>query len=121
MSDLKYEAELFLAIMKAFQVEKNRQTIRNRASIVKTGDLPEDYKASKTFIRTIMHITKKSQKETEHEFNSFDNEGAHITEDDLKNRFIKQLASGSIQTTQIKPIAQVLDKISKLQYDRWYA
>lgn len=92
MSDLQQEAELFLAIMKAFQAEKTKQTLRNISSVEKTGDLPKDCKASKTFIKTTMHITKKSQKEIEHDFNSFDNEGAHITEDDLKNRFIEQLA-----------------------------
>lgn len=68
-----------------------------------------------------MQITKKSEKEIKHQFHYFDEESAHITEDDLKNRFIEQLASGSIQTTQIKPIAQVFDKISKLDYDRWYS
>lgn len=50
-----------------------------------------------------------------------DNETAHIMEDELKNKFIEQLAHDSIHTAKIKPIAQVLDKISKLTYDRWYA
>ena len=68
-----------------------------------------------------MHLTQKSEKEVEYEFKYFDNEGAHITEDELKNRFIKQLANGSMQTSQIKPTAQLLDKISQLEYGRWYA
>lgn len=69
MSYLQKEAEIFLAIMKAFQAEKKRESARLRASIERTGEPPKDCRKSKAFIKNIMHISKKSENEVRHQFN----------------------------------------------------
>ena len=119
--NLRKEAELLVLILKAYIEMDKRESLLFKAHIVKTGELPESCSNDKKFIQTIMNITKKSQKEVKAKFDYFDNEGAHIMEDGLKDKFIERLANNQIPQGQVRPIAQALNKISKLGYGRWYA
>lgn len=119
--DLKREAEQLLRIINEYTKLHERQSQKFKAHIAKTGKPPQDCKSDKAFIQAVMQITNKTQKQVQHEFDYFDNEGVHITEDELKDKFIEHVATNKISREQIKPIAQVLDKISKTDYVRWYA
>ncbi len=119
--DLRKEAEQLVLILKAYIEMDKRESLLWKAHVEKTGEPPKSCRSDKTFIQTIMNITKKSQKEVKAKFDYFDNEGAHIMEDELKDKFFEQLANNRIPQGQLRPIAQVLHKISKLDYGRWYA